>query len=77
MTEDILGRLFYGEVSPFDDSVEDIETFRDLNSKMAEVWSKIDEQASPELAILMMSIMNTQATTRCGIVILRGIPFTN
>lgn len=53
MTEDILGRLFYGEVSPFDDSVEDIETFRDLNSKMAEVWSKIDEQASPELKGLL------------------------
>lgn len=53
MTDDILDRLFYGEVSPYDDSVEDIETFRDLNSKMAEVWVKIDEMASPELKELL------------------------
>lgn len=49
MTDDILDRLFYGEVSPYDDSVEDIETFRDLNSKLAEVCEKIDAMASPEL----------------------------
>ena len=53
MTDDILDRLFYGEVSPYDDSVEDIETFRDLNSKMAEVWAKIDAMASPELKELL------------------------
>lgn len=53
MTEDILDRLFYGEVSPYDDSVEDIETFRDLSSKMAEVWSRIDKLASPELMDLL------------------------
>ena len=53
MTDDILDRLFYGEVSPYDDSVEDIETFRDLNSKMAEVWGKIDAMASPELKELL------------------------
>ena len=53
MMNDILDRLFYGEVSPYDDSVEDMETFRELNSKMAEVWSRIDAQASPELKGLL------------------------
>lgn len=53
MTDDILDRLFYGEVSPYDDSVEDIETFRDLNSKLAEVCEKIDAMASPELKELL------------------------
>lgn len=53
MMNDILDRLFYGEVSPYDDSVEDIETFRELNSKIAEVWGKIDAMASPELKELL------------------------
>lgn len=53
MMDDILDRLFYGEVSPYDDSIEDIETFRDLNSKMAEVWTQIDALASPELKELL------------------------
>ena len=53
MMNDILDRLFYGEVSPYDDSVEDMETFRELNSKMAEVWSRIDALASPELKELL------------------------
>lgn len=53
MTEDILERLFYGEVSPFDDSVEDIETFHDLNRKQGELWKQIEELASPELMDLL------------------------
>ena len=53
MGDDILDRLFYGQVTPFDDSIEDIETFRDLNSKMAEVWGKINAMASPELIELL------------------------
>ena len=36
MMDDILDRLFYGEVSPYDDSVEDIETFRELNHKLGQ-----------------------------------------
>ena len=38
MTEDILDRLFYGQVTPFDDSIEDIESYRELNHRMGEVW---------------------------------------
>ena len=53
MMEDILDRLFYGEVSPYDDSVEDIETFRELNHKVAELWSQVETLASPELKELL------------------------
>ena len=53
MMEDILDRLFYGEVSPYDDSVEDIETFRELNHKVAELWSQVESLASPELMELL------------------------
>lgn len=49
MTEDILDRLFYGQVTPFDDSIEDIESYRELNHRMGEVWQQIEAQASPEL----------------------------
>lgn len=53
MTDDILDRLFYGEVSPFDDSVEDMETFRELNHKLSELWGQIQAQATPELTELL------------------------
>lgn len=53
MMDDILDRLFYGEVSPYDDSVEEIETFRELNHKVAELWSQVEALASPELKKLL------------------------
>lgn len=53
MMDDILDRLFYGEVSPYDDSVEEIETFRELNHKVAELWSQVETLASPELKELL------------------------
>ena len=53
MMDDILDRLFYGEVSPYDDSVEDIETFRELNHKLGELWSQVQDKASPELMELL------------------------
>ena len=53
MMDDILDRLFYGEVSPYDDSVEEIETFRELNHKVAELWSQVEALASPELKELL------------------------
>jgi len=49
VTEDVLERLFYGQVSPFDDPVEDIETFRELNHKLSDIWTEVKKQASPEL----------------------------
>ena len=51
--DDILDRLFYGEVSPYDDSPEDIETFRDLNHKLGKIWSQIEPLASPQLMELL------------------------
>ena len=51
--DDILDRLFYGEVSPYDDSPQDIETFRELNHKISEVWQKIESAATPELLELL------------------------
>ena len=51
--DDILDRLFYGEVSPYDDSPQDIETFRELNHRMGELWSQVEQQASPELLELL------------------------
>ena len=51
--DDILNRLFYGECSPFDDSPEDMETFRELSHKQTEVWEQIEAQASPELLDLL------------------------
>lgn len=51
--DDILDRLFYGEVSPYDDSPEDIETFRDLNHKLGKIWSQIESLASPQLMELL------------------------
>lgn len=53
MMEDILDRLFYGEVSPYDDSPQDIETFRELNHKLGELWAKMEAQAAPELLELL------------------------
>ena len=53
MTDDILERLFYGQVSPFDDPVEDIDTFRDLNRKPSTIWAEVEKQASPELIALL------------------------
>lgn len=53
MMDDILDRLFYGEVSPYDDSVEDIETFRELNHKLGDLWSQVQDKASPELMELL------------------------
>ena len=47
--DDILDRLFYGEVSPYDDSPQDIETFRNLNSQLSSIWAQGETQAAPEL----------------------------
>ena len=52
--DDILDRLFYGEVSPYDDSPQDIETFRDLNSQLSAIWSQVEAQATPKL----MEVLN-------------------
>ena len=51
--DDILSRLFYGECSPYDDSPEDMESFRELSHKQTEVWEQIEAQASPELLDLL------------------------
>lgn len=51
--DDILDRLFYGEVSPYDDSPQDIDAFRELNHRMGELWSQVEQQASPELLELL------------------------
>ena len=53
MMEDILDRLFYSEVSPYDDSPRDIETFRKLNHKLGELWAKVEAQATLELLELL------------------------
>ena len=53
MADDALDRLFYGEISPYDDSPEDIEAFRHLNHKINEVWTQIETQASPALLELL------------------------
>ena len=51
--DDILDRLFYGEVSPYDESPQDIETFRELNHRLGELWEKVEAQATPELLELL------------------------
>lgn len=51
--DDVLDRLFYGEVSPYDDSPQDIDTFRELNHRMGELWSQVETLASPELLELL------------------------
>ena len=51
--DDILDRLFYGEVSPYDDSPQDVDTFRELNHRMGELWSQVEAMASPELLELL------------------------
>ena len=51
--DDILDRLFYGEVSPYDDSPQNIETFREINHQLSELWSQVEAQASPELLELL------------------------
>ena len=51
--DDILDRLFYGEVSPYDDSPQDIDTFRKLNHRMGELWSQVEKQSSLELLELL------------------------
>ena len=51
--DDILDRLFYGEVSPYDDSPQDIESFRELNHRMGEIWSQVEAIATPDLLELL------------------------
>ena len=51
--DDILDRLFYGEVSPYDDSPQDIETFRELNHRLGELWAKVEAKAAPDLLELL------------------------
>ena len=51
--DDILDRLFYGEVSPYDDSPQDIEAFRNLNSQLSAIWVQVETQAAPELLELL------------------------
>ena len=51
--DDILDRLFYGEVSPYDDSPQDIESFREINHQLGELWAKVEVQATPELMELL------------------------
>ena len=51
--DDILDQLFYGEVSPYDDSPQDIETFRNLNSQLSAIWAQVATQAAPELLELL------------------------
>ena len=53
MADDILRLLFYGEVSPFDSQVEDIEEFRELRHRMSELWQRIEAQATPEFLELL------------------------
>ena len=50
---DILDRLFYGEVSPYDDTPQDIEPFRTLNSQLRAIWAQVETQAAPELLELL------------------------
>ena len=61
--DDILDRLFYGEVSPYDDSPQDIETFRDLNHRLGELWAKVEAQASTEL----LEILNLYKVNRADL----------
>ena len=61
--DDILDRLFYGEVSPYDDSPQDIETFRDLNHRLGELWAKVEAQASTEL----LEILNHYKVNRADL----------
>ncbi len=58
--DDILDRLFYGEVSPYDDSPQDIETFRELNHNLGELWATVEAQATPEL----MELLNLYKVSR-------------
>lgn len=58
--DDILDRLFYGEVSPYDDSPQDIKTFRELNHHLGELWVKVEAQATPEL----MELLNLYKVSR-------------
>ena len=51
--DDVLDRLFYGEVSPYDDSPQDVDAFRELNRQMSELWYQVEAQATPELMELL------------------------
>ena len=64
--DDILDRLFYGEVSPYDDSPQDIETFRELNHRLGELWAKVEAKATPEL----MELLNLYKVNRADMELL-------
>ena len=53
--DDILDRLFYGEVSPYDDSPQDIETLRELNHRLGALWAKVEAQATTSLKVEVRS----------------------
>lgn len=61
MNDDVLERLFYGEINPFEDSVRDQETFRSLNHELGELWSQVENTASPELLELLERYMASRA----------------
>ena len=64
--DDILDRLFYGEVRPYDDSPQDIETFRELNHRLGELWAKVEAKATPEL----MELLNLYKVNRADMELL-------
>lgn len=55
MGKDILDELFYGQIDPWEDEPEDIETFRRLNHEMAEIWNDIERIADSEVLTLLES----------------------
>ena len=55
MAKDILEDLFYGQIDPWEDEPEDIETFRRLNREMAEIWSNIEQSADSDVLTLVES----------------------
>ena len=42
MTEDILSRLFYGQIDPWEDGPHDKEAGRKLNQEMSQLWNAIE-----------------------------------
>ena len=64
--DDVLDRLFYGEVSPYDDSPQDVDAFRELNRQMSELWYRVEAQATPEL----MELLNLYKVQRADMDIL-------
>lgn len=53
MAEDILSKLFYGQIDPWEDGPHDKEAGKNLNHEMSQLWESIEKKVDGEAKELL------------------------